>query len=130
VVGEAEAASRLEGILELAGIDPVLLDREEDQLSVGQRQRVVLGRALMTRPRVLLLDEPTSALDPPGGRALLKQILRLGEAENLTLVMVTHRLRDARQFARTTVVLEGGRIVEQGPANDILSRLETEWDES
>jgi ABC-type methionine transport system ATPase subunit len=84
----------------------------------------------MTRPRALLLDEPTSALDPPGARALLQQILRLGEAEALTMVMVTHRLRDASQFARTAVLLEGGRIVDRGPASDVVPRLETQWEES
>ena len=124
---EEEAASRLDRVLELAGIDRGLLDRTEDELSVGQRQRIALGRALMTRPRGLLLDEPTSALDPPGARSLLEQIRRLGDADGLTMLLVTHRLDDARQFGDRALVLDDGRLVDEGPTDAVLGRLETSW---
>ncbi len=128
-ISREEAESRLDGVLQASGLDRALLDRAEDELSVGQRQRVVLGRALMGRPRALLLDEPTSALDPPGARALLEQIRSLTEAHGLTALMVTHRLEDARLFGAETVVLDGGRLVEHGPTAGVLDRLEAEWRE-
>jgi len=125
-----EGESRLEEVLRLCGLDPALLDRAEDELSVGQRQRAVLGRALMGRPRALLLDEPTSSLDPPGARALLEEIRALTEAHGLTALMVTHRLEDARVFGTDTVVLDQGRVVEHGPTAGVLDRLGMEWGES
>jgi ABC-type methionine transport system ATPase subunit len=130
VVSTGEAEGRLEEVLSLIGLSSEFLERQEDELSVGQRQRVVLGRALMTRPRALLLDEPTAALDPPAARDLLEQIRRLGELESLTMVLVTHRLEDARFFGEQGAVLEGGRLIDHGPASEVLPRLESRWNES
>jgi ABC-type methionine transport system ATPase subunit len=127
LVDPAEAEERLPAVLERAGIESRLLERGEDELSLGERQRIALGRALLTRPRALLLDEPTASLDPPGARSLLQQIRRLGEAEDLTMILVTHRLADAHQFARNVLVLEEGRILDHGPASEVLPRLETSW---
>jgi ABC-type methionine transport system ATPase subunit len=124
-----DAESRVEEVLSLIGLTSDFLDRQEDELSVGERQRVVLGRALMTRPRALLLDEPTSALDPPTARALLEQIRRLGELESLTMVLVTHRLEDARFFGEQGAVLDGGRLIDHGPASEVIPRLESRWSE-
>ena len=129
VISRTQAEAQLEKILSLTGLRSDLLDRGEDELSLGQCQRVALARALMTCPRALLLDEPTAAMDPPGARALLDQVLGLGEAENLTMVMVTHRLREARQFGTKTLVLEEGRVVESGTSGEVLSRLEARWEE-
>jgi putative ABC transport system ATP-binding protein len=129
VVSRREAEGRLQEILRLTGLDPAFLGRGEDELSVGERQRVALGRALMTRPRALLLDEPTAALDPPGARALIEQIVSLCRAESLTAVMVTHRLRDARLFGTRAAVMEGGTIVDAGSSSEVLTRLERRWKE-
>ncbi len=126
-LGREEAESRLPEVLPLCGFDRALLARTEDELSVGQKQRVMLGRALLGRPRALLLDEPTSALDPPGARELLAQVRALSEAGSLTILMVTHRLEDARLFGTRTVVLDGGRLVEEGPTGEVLGRLESRW---
>jgi len=124
-----EAEERLPSVLEQAGIERPLLDRAEEDLSLGERQRIALGRALLTRPRALLLDEPTASLDPPGARGLLQQIQKLAESGDHTLVFVTHRLADARHLARTVLVLEEGRVVDHGPAAGVLSRLEKTWGE-
>jgi ABC-type methionine transport system ATPase subunit len=129
VVPVERAEARLPEILSLIGLAPEFLTRDEDALSLGERQRVALGRALMTSPRALLLDEPTASLDPPGARSLIDQVLTLARAEQLTLVLVTHRLRDARQFGGDAVVLEGGRVVEVGPSEDVIPRLETRWEQ-
>lgn len=130
LVPETEGKKRLEELLPRIGLAPDLLERKEDALSVGQRHRVALGRALMTRPRALLLDEPTSALDPPGAKALLRQVMELADTESLTVVLVTHRLEDARLFARETAVIADRTIREMGPTAEVLSRLEDRWNES
>jgi ABC-type methionine transport system ATPase subunit len=128
LLSREKAESRLARILTLAGIQPEHLPRVEDELSVGQRQRVMLGRALMGEPRALLLDEPTAALDPPSARELLDQVVRLNEADGLTMVLVTHRLEDARRFGTHTMVLDGGKVKDMGLTAEVLPRLQKTWE--
>ncbi len=89
-------------------------------LSGGQQQRVAIARALAPGPSVLLLDEPTSALDPELVNEVLEVIRRLAVEEGLTMVISTHQLRFAAEVADRVVFLSGGRIVESGPALDVL----------
>jgi len=91
-------------------------------LSGGQQQRVAIARALAPGPSVLLLDEPTSALDPELVNEVLDVIRRLAVEEGLTMVISTHQLRFAAEVADRVVFLSGGRIVESGPALDVLQR--------
>ena len=107
----------------LAELEPSLLERPGDELSVGQKQRVNLARALMTSPRVLLLDEPTSALDPETSRALMKTIGGLSEVRRLTIIVATHRVAEARDYAQHALVLRDGRMVDFGDAERVLSGL-------
>ncbi len=89
-------------------------------LSGGQQQRVAIARALAPGPSVLLLDEPTSALDPELVNEVLDVIRRLAVEEGLTMVISTHQLRFAAEVADRVVFLSGGRIVESGPALEVL----------
>jgi ABC-type polar amino acid transport system ATPase subunit len=89
-----------------------------DKLSGGQKQRVAIARALAMDPDILLLDEPTSALDPPMSREVLAVIADV--QKGMTVVMVTHELRFVAQMADRLVYMEGGRIVETGPPDEIL----------
>ncbi|WP_082870680.1 ATP-binding cassette domain-containing protein [Nocardia terpenica] len=104
-----------------------LAARRPGGLSGGQAQRVALARALAVRPRLILLDEPMAALDvtvAPAMRALLHRVLR-EPARNThapSAVLVTHDIVDALTLADRVVVLEAGRIVEQGPVGEVLSR--------
>ncbi len=106
--------------LRLAEIDEKLVERDGSQLSVGQKQRVTIARALMTAPEVLLLDEPTSALDPETADKLMETIRRLGREKNITVVMVTHRLSEAKRASDTTIVMEAGKIIETGKTDFIF----------
>jgi polar amino acid transport system ATP-binding protein len=89
------------------------------QLSGGQQQRVAIARALALRPKVLLFDEPTSALDPELVGEVLDVIQDLTKT-GTTLVIVTHEIGFAREVAHHTVFLDQGRVVEQGPPNQVL----------
>lgn len=106
--------------MEQAELDTGLLERDGEELSVGEQQRANLARVLVTGPEVLLLDEPTSALDPPTASRLLSTVQRLVEEEDLSVVMATHRLAEARQSADRAVMLAGGEVVESGPASRVL----------
>ncbi|WP_084515545.1 amino acid ABC transporter ATP-binding protein [Nocardia acidivorans] len=94
-------------------------DEYPRRLSGGQQQRVAIARALALRPQVLLFDEPTSALDPQLVGEVLDVIRDLAR-EGSTLVIVTHELGFAREVADTVVLLDAGRIVEQGPPAQVF----------
>ncbi|MGW0211693.1 amino acid ABC transporter ATP-binding protein [Streptomyces sp. NPDC003233] len=91
------------------------------QLSGGQQQRVAIARALALRPGIILFDEPTSALDPETVGEVLSVIKDLATS-GTTLVIVTHEIGFAREVADRIVFIDGGRIVEQGPPEEVLDR--------
>ena len=91
------------------------------QLSGGQQQRVAIARALALRPGVILFDEPTSALDPELVGEVLSVIRNLA-GTGTTLIVVTHEIGFARELADEVVFLDGGRVVEQGPPDQVLDR--------
>ncbi|MFK7991596.1 MAG: ATP-binding cassette domain-containing protein [Sandaracinaceae bacterium] len=96
-----------------------LAGRRPDTLSGGERQKVALARAMVTQPHVLLLDEPTAALDPGARRTLRAQIAQA--AEGRPTLIVTHDVRDVRTLCTLVVVLEDGRVVQQGSADAVAS---------
>ncbi len=108
---QAEAGELLErvGLAEKAGAYPC-------ELSGGQRQRVAIARALAMRPKLLMFDEPTSALDPEKKEEVLGVIRALREEDAVTMIVVTHEIGFGRNVADRAILLEDGRIVEQGPA--------------
>jgi polar amino acid transport system permease protein len=91
------------------------------RLSGGQQQRVAIARALAVSPSVMLLDEPTSALDPELVGEVLAVIRALAEA-GMTMIIVTHEVRFAREVADRILFMDDGVIVEQGPPRDVLDR--------
>ncbi|WP_457588823.1 ectoine/hydroxyectoine ABC transporter ATP-binding protein EhuA [Ensifer canadensis] len=91
------------------------------QLSGGQQQRVAIARALAMRPKVLLFDEPTSALDPELVGEVLTVIRSLAHQHDLTMLLVTHEMRFAREISDRVCFFEGGRIVEQGGPDCLFS---------
>ena len=95
------------------------------ELSGGQQQRVAIARALMLDPDVLFFDEPTSALDPELTKGVLKVIRSLAE-EHMTMVIVTHEMAFARDVADHVIFMDGGVIVEQGLAKDVIENPQHE----
>ena len=98
-------------------------DRKPAQLSGGQAQRVAIARALAAEPRLLLLDEPLAALDV-GAAPLLRRVLRRVLADR-SAIIVTHDLLDALLLSHKIIVIDGGRIVESGPTEDVIKHPRT-----
>ena len=97
-----------------------LLDRSARNLSGGEAQRTSLARAFALRPELLFLDEPFAALDPPSREALLDDLARILKETRTTTVLATHEPMDALRLAGRIAVLNQGRIVQEGPALEVL----------
>jgi len=90
------------------------------QLSGGQKQRVAIARALAMQPEIMLFDEVTSALDPEVVGEVLDVLRELARRERMTMLLVTHEMGFAREFADRVVFMDGGRIVESGPPSQLF----------
>jgi osmoprotectant transport system ATP-binding protein len=110
---------RLSELLTLTQLTDDQLDKYPHQLSGGQQQRVGLCRAMMLRPKILLLDEPFAAIDPITRTDIHRQLLQLHQAEPTTAVLVTHDMREAMRLADHVVVMEEGRISSSRAAEDL-----------
>ncbi|WP_317135347.1 ectoine/hydroxyectoine ABC transporter ATP-binding protein EhuA [Pollutimonas sp. M17] len=115
-----KANERAEKYLELVGLSDQA-DKFPSQLSGGQQQRVAIARALAMRPNIMLFDEPTSALDPELVGEVLTVIQRLSEEHDLTMLLVTHEMQFAKQISDRVCFFDKGRIVEQGPPEQVLA---------
>ena len=120
-----EARERAGALLQMVGLGDKL-DHYPAQLSGGQQQRVAIARALAMRPKVMLFDEVTSALDPELCGEVLSVIRELGQAHDLTMLMVTHQMGFAREFADRVCFFDQGRISEQGPAQAFFENPQSE----
>jgi osmoprotectant transport system ATP-binding protein len=119
----ATTAARVAELCGLARLPIDVLDRYPAEMSGGQRQRVALIRALMLDPDVMLFDEPLGALDPMVRADLQDDLQAVFRREpRKTVVMVTHDLPEAAFFADRLVVLRDGRVVQQGPPDEVLNR--------
>lgn len=119
-VSRAEATRRARAELAAVGADH-LASRPGGALSGGQAARVALARALATVPRLLVLDEPMAALDVTARQEMRRLVARRCAEEGLTLLLVTHDVLDLTALAEDVVVLDRGRVVEQGPTARVLS---------
>ncbi|MBP0592002.1 ectoine/hydroxyectoine ABC transporter ATP-binding protein EhuA [Paraburkholderia sp. LEh10] len=115
-----EATDRARELLTLVGLENKC-NHYPSQLSGGQQQRVAIARALAMRPKVMLFDEVTSALDPELCGEVLNVIRRLGAEHNLTMLMVTHQMGFAREFADRVCFFSQGKIIEQGPPQQFFT---------
>jgi peptide/nickel transport system ATP-binding protein len=120
-------AGRVAECLERVALSPAAADRFPDQLSGGERQRVAIARALAAEPALLVCDEVTSALDVSVQAAIVELLGRLRAEMGLSLLFITHDLALIRTIADRVLVMTGGRIVEQGPVEEILGAPTAEY---
>jgi len=125
-VGRAERHARAARLLELVAMQGYA-DRLPSQLSGGQQQRVALARALMTEPQILLLDEPLSALDPYLRVKMRAELKRLQRELGMTFIHVTHAQDEAMALADLVVLMNEGRIEQQGSPREVFNRPRTEF---
>ena len=121
-IDRAEAAKRAEELIEFLGLvekrDTVI-----EALSGGMKRRLTIARALVNRPRLVILDEPTTGLDPQA-RALIWERLRALRAQGSTILISTHYLEEAERFCDRLVIMDGGRILVEGrPAEIVAARM-------
>jgi UDP-glucose/iron transport system ATP-binding protein len=110
-----------ERCLRLAGLPHEFAERDVSQLSVGEQQRAMLARALAQRPEVLLLDEPTSALDHAARDAIEATLAELRRELEISVVLVSHDLEQARRLGEWVVRMEDSRVVESGPLSEVFA---------
>ena len=114
----AEAEAKAEMLAKRVGLGDKLL-AYPSQLSGGQKQRIAIVRALMMNPEVMLFDEPTSALDPEMVGEVLDVMKRLAE-DGMTMIVVTHEMRFAREVSTRTLFLDSGHIEEDKPSRELF----------
>jgi putative ABC transport system ATP-binding protein len=116
--------TNLEGVaeryLDLVGLDTRVLSRNSNELSVGEKQRISIARALTSGPEVLLMDEPTSALDPTATCNIENLIIDLKSQMGLTIIFVTHDVEQAKRVGERGMVLVNGEKIEEGRIPDLF----------
>ena len=120
----AQATERAHALLKQVGLGH-RADAYPSEMSGGEQQRVAIARALAMDPEALLLDEPTSALDPERVGEVLDVLRALAEG-GLTMMIVTHEMRFAKEVSDRVLVLHGGNVIEDGPPADVLERPQHE----
>src|SRR5690606_34885588 len=120
-----EADKRARELLELVGLSDKV-DARPTQLSGGQQQRVAIARALAMEPEVLLLDEVTSALDPELVTGVLHLLKDIATTTDITFLCVTHEMQFARDVSDRVMMFDGGKIVEDGPPEQIFTAPEND----
>ena len=119
-VSEEEALELAREILPVVGLDESFMDKSPFDLSGGQMRRVAIAGVLVMKPSVLVLDEPTAGLDPKGQLEMMDLFNRLHEEEGITIILVTHQMEDVAKYADNMIVLDAGRIVDQGSPKHVF----------
>jgi ABC-type glutathione transport system ATPase component len=121
-----EMKQRANSLLERVGLSPDMVERPPTELSGGQRQRLAIARALALEPKLLILDEALSALDCSVQAQIANLLMELQGSLGMTYLFITHDLAMAAYLADDIAVMDGGRIVEQGPADKIVKHPQHE----
>ncbi len=120
LASRSERPDRIATLLERVGLSPDLSNRHLHEVSGGQRQRVAIARAIATKPSLIVLDEAVSALDVSVRGQILELLLDLQRTERIAYLFVSHDLGVVRSFAHRVVLLDAGRIAEQGDARAVI----------
>ena len=121
---EEEIRERVQQAAKIVGLPEELLEKSPFDLSGGQKRRCAIAGVMAMRPEVLILDEPTAGLDPRGRDAVFGMICSYRQSTNAAVVIVTHSMEDAAEFADRILVMNHGRLVLDGSADEIFSHAE------
>ncbi len=121
--GSGGASGDLASVVDLLGL-AALLDRHPDSLSGGEKQRVAIGRALLARPRLVLMDEPLASLDEARRGEIMPYLERLRDRAGVPILYVSHSVSEVARLATTVVILAEGKVAAVGPVADILPLAE------
>jgi len=124
--GQTEREAVAEALTEV-GLDPATMDRYPHEFSGGQRQRIAIARAMILKPRLLVLDEPTSALDMTVQTQIVDLLRDLQRRHGLGYLFISHDLKVVRAMAHRLIVMRAGEVVESGAATDIFDRPQTAY---
>ncbi|MCW8280654.1 MULTISPECIES: ABC transporter ATP-binding protein [Agrobacterium] len=124
---KAERLDRVRDALEAAGMPGNILSRFPHEFSGGQRQRIAIARAVALEPEFILLDEPTSALDLSVQAQIIDLLRKLQDERGLSYLFISHDLKVVRALCHRVIVMQRGRIVEEGPVEHVLSQPKTEY---
>ena len=125
--GERDGEARILGALKEVGLGPSFRFRYPHQLSGGQRQRIAIARAMALEPQFIMLDEPTSALDMSVQVQIVELLRDLQKRRDLAYMFISHDLRVVRALANHVVVMQNGKVVEEGSAESIFAQPRTEY---
>ena len=123
----ADRGERAAAALAEVGVDPASHNRYPHEFSGGQRQRIAIARAIILRPKVIVLDEPTSALDRTIQRQIVELLRRLQAEYGLSYIFISHDLAMVRAMADYILVMKDGQIVEQGETADLFERPQSDY---
>jgi microcin C transport system ATP-binding protein len=123
----AERSNLIDDALREVGLDPAVRERYPHEFSGGQRQRIAIARALVLKPRFIVLDEPTSALDMSVQAQIVDLLRDLQARHKLAYLFISHDLKVVRALADEVVVLQAGQVVERGPAAQIFDAPQTPY---
>jgi microcin C transport system ATP-binding protein len=120
--GFDERRKMVADVLDEVGLEPQMMNRYPHEFSGGQRQRIAIARAVVLRPKFIVLDEPTSALDMSVQAQIIELLRELQKNHDLAYLFISHDLKVIRAMAHDIIVMRRGQVVEQGPADDIFAR--------
>jgi peptide/nickel transport system ATP-binding protein len=122
-----ERVDRVRQALKDAGMPTGILNRFPHEFSGGQRQRIAIARAIALEPEFILLDEPTSALDLSVQSQIIELLRKLQDEKGLSYLFISHDLKVVRALCHRVMVMQNGKIVEEGPVSEVLTKPKTEY---
>ncbi|HEY2873757.1 MAG TPA: ATP-binding cassette domain-containing protein, partial [Reyranella sp.] len=127
-IGTPEEREKIiDSALREVGLDPAARERYPHEFSGGQRQRIAIARALVLKPRFIVLDEPTSALDMSVQAQIVDLLRDLQQRHGLAYLFISHDLKVVRALADEVVVLRNGKVVERGPSEQVFGSPQTPY---